>query len=161
MASHLTLKEREIIARMHWDGKMQTQIADRLCRDKSTISANCNAIVAATDTGRDRPTERPNGAGASGRGSARCSGQKCVATSRIVCGGDGRPTRSRPLARDFPRDQRRWISPQRSTPGSSSRKPPENTDGANLRRLGRKRPEWENGGRIRAGTSIAGRPAVR
>ena len=38
MASHLTLEEREIIARMHWDGKMQTQIADRLCRDKSTIS---------------------------------------------------------------------------------------------------------------------------
>jgi len=38
MASHLTLEEREVIALMHRAGKMQTQIADRLGRHKSTIS---------------------------------------------------------------------------------------------------------------------------
>jgi transposase, IS30 family len=38
MASHLTVEEREVIALMHREGKMQTQIADRLGRSKSTIS---------------------------------------------------------------------------------------------------------------------------
>ena len=38
MASHLTLKEREVIAPMQQAGKMQTQIAGRLARSKSTIS---------------------------------------------------------------------------------------------------------------------------
>jgi len=38
MAGHLTLEEREIIAHEHRAGKMQTQIADRLGRSKSTIS---------------------------------------------------------------------------------------------------------------------------
>ena len=37
MASHLTLEEREVIAHMHRAGKMQTQIAERLGRSKSTI----------------------------------------------------------------------------------------------------------------------------
>jgi hypothetical protein len=39
MADHLTLEEREIIAHMHCDGKMQTQIADRLGRDKEFRSS--------------------------------------------------------------------------------------------------------------------------
>ena len=38
MASHLTLEEREVIAHMHRTGKMQTQIANRLGRSKSTVS---------------------------------------------------------------------------------------------------------------------------
>ena len=38
MANHLTLEEREIIAHMHKNGKMQVQIAGRLGRSKSTIS---------------------------------------------------------------------------------------------------------------------------
>ena len=38
MASHLTLEEREVIAHMHRAGKLQTQIAKRLGRSKSTIS---------------------------------------------------------------------------------------------------------------------------
>ena len=38
MASHLTLEEREVIAHMHRAGKMQTQIARRLGRSKSTVS---------------------------------------------------------------------------------------------------------------------------
>ena len=38
MSSHLTLEEREVIVYMHRAGKMQTQIADRLGRSKSTIS---------------------------------------------------------------------------------------------------------------------------
>ena len=38
MASHLTLEEREVIAHMHRAGRMQTQIALRLGRSKSTIS---------------------------------------------------------------------------------------------------------------------------
>jgi len=38
MASHLTPEEREVIAHMRRAGKMQTQIAERLGRNKSTIS---------------------------------------------------------------------------------------------------------------------------
>ncbi len=38
MASHLTVDEREIIAQMHHDGNSQTRIAERLGRDKSTVS---------------------------------------------------------------------------------------------------------------------------
>ena len=38
MASHLTVEEREVIAQMRRAGKLQTQIAVRLGRSKSTIS---------------------------------------------------------------------------------------------------------------------------
>ena len=51
MASHLSLEEREIIAHMHRAGKMQTQIADRIGRSKSTISR---------ELGRNRPSGRVN-----------------------------------------------------------------------------------------------------
>ena len=38
MESHHTLQEREVVAHVHRAGKMQTQIALRLGRSKSTIS---------------------------------------------------------------------------------------------------------------------------
>jgi IS30 family transposase len=61
------LEEREIIAQMHWDGKMQTQIAERLGRDKSTISRELRRnrsrngywAVAADGKARRRRSERP------------------------------------------------------------------------------------------------------
>ena len=67
MASHLTVEEREIIAHMHRAGKMQTQIAERLCRGKSTISRElrrnrsrngCWAVAAQRKAARRR-SERP------------------------------------------------------------------------------------------------------
>ena len=67
MASHLTLEEREIIAHMHRAGKMQTQIADRLGRSKSTISRELRRnrsrngywAVAAQRKAERRRSERP------------------------------------------------------------------------------------------------------
>jgi len=161
MASHLTLEEREIIARMHWDGKMQTQIADRLCRDKSTISRELrrnrsrNGYWAgpANRKAERRRSERP-WVGKMQRPKVR----RYVADRlRRRWSPDQIAGRSR---RDFPRDQRRWISP----PTIYAWIVVEEAAGKHwrryLRRLGRKRPEWEKRGRIRAGTSIAGRPAV-
>jgi hypothetical protein len=52
MASHLTLEEREVIAHMHRLGKMQTQIAERLGRSKSTISRDVSKIVGLMGHGR-------------------------------------------------------------------------------------------------------------
>jgi IS30 family transposase len=67
MASHLTLEEREVIAQMHRAGKMQTQIADRLGRSKSTISRELRRnrsrngywTVAAQRKAERRRSERP------------------------------------------------------------------------------------------------------
>ena len=67
MASHLTLQEREVIAQMHRAGKMQTQIADRLCRSKSTISRELRRnrsrngywAVAAQRKAANRRSQRP------------------------------------------------------------------------------------------------------
>ena len=67
MASHLTLEEREIIAHLHRTGKMQTQIAERLGRSKSTISRELRRnrsrngywAVAAQQKAERRRRERP------------------------------------------------------------------------------------------------------
>jgi len=67
MAGHLTLEEREIIAHEQRAGKMQTQIADRLGRSKSTISRELRRnrsrngywAVAADGKARRRRSERP------------------------------------------------------------------------------------------------------
>jgi IS30 family transposase len=67
MASHLTLQEREVIAHMHRAGKRQTQIADRLGRNKSTISRELQRnrsrngywAVAAQRKAERRRSERP------------------------------------------------------------------------------------------------------
>jgi IS30 family transposase len=64
MAGHLILEEREIIAHEHRAGKMQTQIADRLGRSKSTISRELRRrshCVAASIAGG--PTARRAGSG--------------------------------------------------------------------------------------------------
>ena len=67
MASHRTLEEREDLAHMHRAEKMQTQIADRLGRSKSTISRELrrnrsrNGYWAAAAQGKAerRRSERP------------------------------------------------------------------------------------------------------
>ncbi len=67
MASHLTLEEREVIAHMHRAGKLQTQIALRLGRSKSTISRELRRnrsrngywAVAAQRKAQRRRSQRP------------------------------------------------------------------------------------------------------
>jgi len=39
---HLTMSERELIAKMHWEGKGLNEIANALARDKGTISRDSN-----------------------------------------------------------------------------------------------------------------------
>jgi transposase, IS30 family len=36
--NHITMDERELIAKMHWEGKELSEIANALARDKGTIS---------------------------------------------------------------------------------------------------------------------------
>src|SRR5271157_6594292 len=67
MAGHLTLEEREVIAHEHRAGRMQTQIADRLGRSKSTISRELRRnrsrngywAVAAQGKANRRRSQRP------------------------------------------------------------------------------------------------------
>ena len=161
MASHLTLEEREIMDHMHRAGKMQTQIALRLGRSKSTISREL------------RRNRSPNGywaVAAHRKAQQRRSGRPWVGklerpeVRRYVrerlqqrWSPDEIAARSRS---DFPRDRRRQISHQTiytwiRTEDAKGRKWQRF-----LRRLGRKRPEAEKRGKIPARVSIEGRPAV-
>ena len=162
MASHLTLEEREVIAHMHRAGKMQTQIADRLGRSKSTISRELRR-------NRSRNGYWAVGGPAEGRAAserAAVGGQDAAAGSaalcrRNACGSDGRPTRSpdaraatsRTIGGGRFRTQTiyAWIRAEEARGKHWQRY---------LRRLGRKRPEWEKRGRLPTSASIEGRPAV-
>ena len=161
MAGHLTLEEREIIAHMQWAGKMQTQIADRLGRDKSTISRELRRnrsrngywAGAAQRKAQRRRSERPWVAKMQ-----RPEVRRYVADRlRQRWSPDEIAGRSRS---DFPRDRRRHVSP----PTIYAWIRDEEARGRHwrryLRRLGRKRPEWEKRGRLPASASIEGRPAV-
>jgi IS30 family transposase len=147
MAVHLTLEEREIIAQMHWDGKMQTQIADRLGRDKSTISRELRRnrsrngywAGAAQRKAQRRRNERPWVAKMQ-----RPEVRRYVADRlRQRWSPDEIAGRSRS---DFPRDRRRHVSP----PTIYTWIRDEEARGRHwrryLRRLGRKRPEGEKRG---------------
>ena len=161
MASHLTLEEREVIAHMHRVGKLQTQIADRLGRHKGTISRelwrnrsrNGYSAVAAQWKAEKRRSQRP------WVGKLERSEVRRYVRDRLRqrWSPDEIAGRSRS---DFPHDRRQRISHQTIYTWIRS----EDATGKHwrryLRRLGRKRPAWENRGRMRACVSIEGRPAV-
>ena len=161
MASHLTLEEREVIAHMHRVGKMQTQIADRLGRCKSTISRELRRnrsrngywAVAAQRKAEKRRSQRP----------WVCKLERSEVRRYVRERLRQRWTPDEIAGRsrsDFPHDRRRQISHQ--TIYTWIRR--EDAAGKHwqryLRRLGRKRPAWENRGRMRACVSIKGRPPV-
>jgi IS30 family transposase len=161
MASHLTLEEREVIAQMHREGKMQSQIAHRLGRHKSTISRELRRnrsrngywAVAAQRKAEKRRRERP-WVGKMERPEVRRYVQERL---RWRWSPDQIAGRSRS---DFPHDRRRQIS----APTIYAWIRAEQARGKHwqryLRRLGRKRPDRENRGRLPASTSIEGRPTV-
>ena len=161
MASHVTLEEREVIAHMRRAGKMQTQIADRLGRNKSTISRELRRnrsrngywAVPAQRKGEKRRSQRAWDCKLERSEVRRYVRERL----RQRWSPDEIAGRSRS---DFPHDRRRQISHQ--TIYTWIRR--EDAAGKHwqryLRRLGRKRPDWENRGRMRACVSIEGRPAV-
>ena len=161
MASHLTLEEREIIAHMHRVGKMQTQIADRLGRSKSTISRELR---------RNRSRNGYWGVAAQRKAEKRRSQRPWVC--KLERSEVRRYVRERLRQRwtpdeiagrsrsDFPHDRRKQISHQTIYTWIRSQAAAGKHWQRYLRRLGRKRPAWENRGRMRACVSIEGRPAV-
>ena len=161
MASHLIVEEREVIAQMRREGKMQTQIADRLGRDKSTISREL------------RRNRSPNGYWASAaqrRANQRRSQRPWV--TKIQRSKLRRYVQERLRRRwspdqiagrshdDFPDDRRRQISPPTIYAWIKAEQARGKHWQRYLRRLGRKRPEWEKRGRLQTSVSIEGRPAV-
>ena len=161
MASHLTLEEREIVAHMHRAGKMQSQIVERLGRSKSTISRELRRnrsrngywAVAAQGRAQRRRSERPWVAKFEQSEVRRYVQERL----RQRWSPDQIAGRSHS---DFPHDRRRQISQQTIYHWIRAEEAVGKHWQRYLRRLGRKRPEWENRGRIRASVSIEGRPAV-
>jgi transposase, IS30 family len=161
MASHLTLEEREVIAHLHRAGKMQTQIAQRLGRSKSTISRELRRnrsrngywAVAAQRKAEVRRSQRPWVGKLQRREVRRYVCQRlrqCWSPDQIA-------GRSRD---DFPHDRRRQISHPTIYTWIGREEAAGRHWRRYLRRLGRRRPEREKRGRMRACVSIDGRPAV-
>jgi len=161
MASHLTLEEREIIAHLHRTGKMQTQIADRLGRSKSTISRELRRnrsrngywAVAAQRRAERRRSERPWVAKMQRPDVRRYVRERL----RQRWSPDQIAGRSHS---DFPHDRRQQISHQTIYAWIRAEDASGQHWQKHLRRLGRKRPEWEKRGRLPTSVSIEGRPAV-
>jgi len=161
MAHHLTLEEREVIARMRSAGRNQAEIARRLGRAESTISRELQRnrsrngywAVAAHGKAQTRRSRRPR-VGKLQRPEVRRYVQErlrqCWSPEEIAW-------RSRD---DFPKDPERqvshqtiyaWIHAQDTTGKRWSR---------HLRSSGWKQRGSDDRGRIPASTRIAGRPAV-
>ncbi len=161
MASHLTLEEREVIAHMHRVGKMQTQIAERLARNKSTISRELRRnrsrngywAVAAQRKARRRRSQRPWVAKLERPEVRRYVRERL----RQRWSPDEIAGRSRG---DFPRDRRRQVSHQTIYTWIRAEQAAGKQWQRYLRRLGRKRPDVEKRGKLPASVSIEGRPAV-
>ena len=161
MASPLTLEEREVIAHMYRGGNTQRQIADRLGCDKSTISRELRRnrsrngywSVAAQRKAEKRRSQRPWLCKME-RPEVRRYVQERL---RRRWSPDQIAGRSRC---DFPGDRRQQISHQTIYTWIRAEEAAGKHWQRYLRRLGRKRPDWEKRGRIRASTSIEGRPAV-
>lgn len=161
MVGHLTLEEREVIAHMHGTGKLQVQIADRLGRSKSTISRELRRnrsrngywAVAADRKAQTRRSQRP-WISKLERAEVRRYVQERL---RQYWSPDQIAGRSHS---DFPHDRRRQISHQTIYTWVGAEAAAGKLWQRYLRRLGRKRPERENRGRMRACVSIEGRPAV-
>jgi IS30 family transposase len=161
MASHLTPEEREVIAHMHRAGRMQTQIALRLGRSKSTISRELRRnrsrngywAVAAHRKAQQRRSGRP------WVGKLQRPEVRRYVRERLQqrWSPDEIAGRSR---RDFPRDRRRQISHQTIYTWIRTEAAKGRQWQRFLRRLGRKRPEVEKRGQIPARVTIEGRPAV-
>jgi transposase, IS30 family len=161
MASHLTLEEREVIAYMNRGGKAQTQIAERLGRDKSTISRELRRnrsrngywAVAAQRKAERRRSERPWVAKMQRPGVRRYVRDRL----RQRWSPDQIAGRSHS---DFPHDRCRQISHQTVYAWIRTEEALGRHWQRYLRRLGRKRPEWEKRGRLPTSVSIEGRPAI-
>ena len=161
MASHLTLEEREILAHLHRTGKMQTQIAERLGRSKSTISRellrnrsrNGYWTVAAQRKAERRRSERPWVAKMQ-----RLEVRRYV-RERLQHRWSPDQIAGRSHS-DFPHDRRRQISHQTIYAWIRAEEASGKHWERYLRRLGRKRRPWEKRGRLPASVSIEGRPAV-
>ena len=161
MAGHLTLEEREIIAHEQRAGKMQTQIADRLGHSKSTISRELRRnrsrngywASAADRKAQQRRSERP--------WIDKMERPKVHRYVRDRLRWRWLPDQIAGRSHsDFPRDRRRWISHQTIYAWIDAEEAGGKHWRRYLRRMGRKRPEWEKRGRLRTGTSIEGRPAI-
>ena len=161
MADHLTLEEREVIAYMHRVGKMQTQIAERLGRHKSTISRELRRnrsrngywAVAAQGRAQRRRSQRPWIAKLRRPDVRRYVQQRL----RQCWSPDAIAGRSRS---DFPRDRRRQVSHQTIYTWIRAEQAAGRHWQRYLRRLGRKRPDVEKRGKLPGSASIDGRPAV-
>lgn len=161
MAHHLTLEEREVIARMRSSGRSRTEIAQRLGRADSTIcrelqrnsSRNGYWAVAAQRKADRRRRQRP-----------RISKLRRPEVRRYVqerlrqCWSpDQIALRSR---EDFPRDRRRQVSHQTIYAWIAAQEAAGKRWRRYLRSSGWKRPERRKCGQIPACVSIEGRPSV-
>lgn len=161
MAHHLTLEEREVIARMRSNGRSQTEIARRLDRADSTISRelyrnrsrNGYWPVAAQKKADARRSLRPRLPKFQRPDIKRYVQQRL----RQYWSPDEIAGRSR---MDFPRDPLRQISHQTIYGWIRS----QNAAGKHWRRYlrstGWKRPGRKNRGLLPASTSIERRPAI-
>jgi IS30 family transposase len=160
MPSHLSLEEREIIARMKHEGSSQTAIAQRLGRNKGTISRELERnksrngywAVAGQKKAERRRSERlwtPK--------LKRRELRKYVADGlREFWSPDQIAERSK---MEFPDDKKKQISDQAIYDWIRA----EEAAGRHWRRFlrhGKKRPRPENQGRIVGATSIEGRPPI-
>jgi IS30 family transposase len=160
MAHHLTLEEREVIARMHSCGCTQAKIARRLGRAESTICRELQrnrsrngywAVAAQTKADRRRQwrrvgkLQRPDV-----RRYVRERLRQCWSPDQIAA-------RSR---LDFPDERRRQVSHQTIYTWIHAEQARGSGWSRHLRSSGWKRRDRENRGHLPASTSIAGRPAV-
>jgi IS30 family transposase len=161
MAHHLTLEEREVIARMRSSGRSQTEIARRLGRANSTVSRelhrNCSRNgywpVAAQKKAEARRCHRPR-LPKFQRPEVRQYVQERL---RQYWSPDEIAGRSR---EDFPRDRARQVSHQTIYAWIRAQDAAGKCWRRYLRSAAWKRPGRENRGRIPACTSIQRRPAV-
>jgi transposase, IS30 family len=161
MASHLTVEEREIIARMQHDGSSLSKIAGRLGRDKSTISRELKRnrcrngywAVAGQKKADARRSERPLTPKLKRR-----ELRKYVADRlRDYWSPDQIAERSK---MDFPDDHQKQISDQSIYDWIDAEEAAGRDWRRFLRRGGKKRPKPENCGKIPGATSIDGRPPI-
>lgn len=161
MAHHLTLEEREVVARMRNSGRSQTEIARRLGRAYSTISRELRRnssrngywAVAAQKKADTRRSQRPRVCKLQ-RPEVRRYVQERL---RQCWSPDQIALRSRA---DFPRDRRRQVSHQTIYAWIAAEEAAGKHWRRYLRSSGWRRPERRKRGRIPACVSIEGRPAV-
>jgi IS30 family transposase len=161
MANHLTLDEREVIAHMYRSGITQTQIAERLGRSKSTISRELRRnrsrngywAAAAQRKAAQRRSKRPWTAKMQRAEVRRYVSERL----RWRWSPDQIAGRSQS---EFPDDRQRHISAPTIYAWIRAEEAKGKPWQRYLRRLGRKRPEWEKRGRLPTAVSIEGRPAV-